>query len=653
MLVWDVETDGLLDTLTCIHCINVLDRSTGVRYSFNAGVYADGSSAPRDGTIEDGLKMLSEADEFGGHNLIAFDIPAVQKVYPDWTYRARVVDTLVMVNVIYTDITERDHARIASGRLDEGFRKAGLIGRQSLEAWGYRLGVRKGDFDPEKYTNHDTMKPHTWATIGFTQDMDEYAQQDPVTSLALIEHCEGVKYSAECIQLEHDVQRIIKRQERRGFAFNVKKAEALTAKLQRRMAELEAECKAVFPPWVVQLPDMIPKRNNKTKGYVAGVPVKKQKTVVFNPGSRQHIANRLSDKYGWKPSKFTDNGQPVIDETVLGELPWPEAKKLTEYLLVEKRLGQLADGKKACLKLARDHGDHFRIHGSVRSNGAVTGRMTHSDPNVSATPKNEAEYGFEFRDLYEAGPGLTLVGCDAEGLELRCLAHYMARYDDGAYVSVVINGKKEDGTDVHSLNLKALRLNSRDDGAKRFVYAMIYGAQDYKLGTIVYDDFVPAVRDRFNEKFKTKRTRSAALKEIGANRRASLMAAFPALAQLIEAVKAAAKRGYLIGLDGRRIHVRSEHAVLNTLLQSAGAVIMKKALVLFDAAIDVTYRSHNAIVEPVANVHDEFQVETTEEIADEVGKLAASSIRLAGEHFRLRCPLSGSYGVGSSWAHTH
>jgi DNA polymerase-1 len=639
VLVFDIESNGLLDALTTIHCINVLDRITGKRYSFNAGVYADGSSAPRDGTIEEGLAMLEEAEEIAGHNIIAFDIPALQKVYPKFAPRGVVFDTLVCVNVIYTNIKDRDYANLKSGRLDATFVKSGLIGRQSLEAWGYRLGVMKGSYDGP------------WEH--YTPAMDEYARQDPEVTLALVEHVEKINYAPECIELEHDVMRIIKRQERRGFAFNVTKAEALTAKLQKRMAELSAECATVFKPWTQQLPDFIPKRDNKKMGYKAGVPVKKSKVVVFNPGSRQHIASRLTALYDWIPTKFTDNGQPAIDETVLGELPWPEAKVLAEYLMVEKRLGQLSDGKKACLKMVRNG----RIHGSVRTNGAVTGRMTHSDPNVAQTPKCGSPYGEEFRDCYEAGPGLVLVGCDAEGLELRCLGHYMARYDGGAYAEAVINGRKEDGTDVHTINQRAVRLNSRDS-AKTFIYALIYGAGHFKLGTTVYEDFTDEVRARFNAKYPAnkKKARIQALARLGQSRKESLMENLPALAQLIEAVKQAAKRGYLIGLDGRKLHVRSEHAALNTLLQSAGAVVMKKALVLFDQKVE-WYRSAREgvarVVEPVANVHDEFQIETEKEIANDIGTLAANCIAAAGEHFKFRCPLAGSFAVGSSWAHTH
>jgi DNA polymerase-1 len=245
------------------------------------------------------------------------------------------------------------------------------------------------------------------------------------------------------------------------------------------------------------------------------------------------------------------------------------------------------------------------------------------------------------------------VGIDAEGLELRCLGHYMARYDGGAYSNAVVNGKKEDKTDVHSVNQRAIRFNSRGN-SKTFIYALIYGAGDYKLGLITYDDFTDEQRDRFNAKYPGKKQQGLALTRLGKSRRESLMTNLPALGQLVQAVKAKVKSpGYLFGLDGRKLHIRAQHSALNTLLQSAGAVVMKKALVLFEASVASPLRSTGGIVEYVANVHDEFQIETEETHAEFIGKSAADCITRAGEHFNFRCPLAGSYGVGDSWRDTH
>lgn len=663
MKVFDIETDGFLDSLTKIHCINVYDQDTGKHYAFNGGVYADGTPAPRDGTIEDGLTFL-ESGDLCGHNVIRFDIPAIQKLYPHWRPRGRVFDTQVACDLIYTDMEDKDQAALRKGSLPKAFVEQKLVGKQKLKAWGYRLGVLKGDFEGP------------WEH--FTPAMDEYARQDPVTTLALLNKVESKNYSPEALELEHRVAHIIFRQIERGFAFDMEAAMALVQKLQRRRAEIVAELQQVFKPWYA--PDtkkgsalFTPKGDNEKMGYTKGAPLSKVKLVVFNPGSRRQIADRLMTLHGWQPTQYTDSGEVKIDDEILSALPYPEAKPLAEFLMLEKRIGYLSDGENSLIRCAtktgiygRPTGDVYRIHGQVATNGAVTGRMAHSRPNLNAPKVKvgkdgkpllglEGEYGYEFRSLFGCfTPGLLLVGCDAEGLELRMLAHYMAPYDGGAYAFAVANGKKEDETDVHNVNKKAAGLNSRDK-AKTFIYALLYGAGDYKLGTIVYDDFTDEQKAEFNARYKTAKQRKGGFTRLGRKRRARLMENLPALDKLTKKVKAAVKeKGYLRGLDGRLLHIRAEHAALNTLLQSGGAIVMKKALVLLDDELTASVRSHTGnVAEFVANVHDEFQLEVNEEIADDVGKLAADCIRRAGEHFKLRCPLAGSYAVGRTWADTH
>lgn len=643
-LVFDIETDGLLPKLTRIHCINLINRDEPGRIlSFNDGVYADGSPAPRDGTIAEGLRMLAEADVIYGQNIIKFDVPAIRKLHPDWSPKGALWDTRVVSDLIYTNLSDIDFAALAKGKLPEEFRKKGLVGSHSLEAWGYRLGTRKGDYDG--------------AWEHFTPVMDEYARQDPVVTLSLVEKLESKCYSEDAINLEMAVAQIVFQQTVRGFAFDIKAANALTASLLKRHAEIAGQLQRVFPPWTRSKGSFIPKRDNRKLGYKAGVPVEKFEEVVFNPDSRDHIADRLMALRGWQPVQFTDNGKPKVDEAVLAALPYPEAALLNEYLTISKRLGQVAQGNQAWLTHVTKAGicnvetDGVpRIHGSVNTNGAVTGRMTHNRPNVAQTPGVDAPYGKECRSCWTASPGYVLVGCDAEGLELRCLGHFMARYDGGEYANAVVHGSKDDGTDVHSINQRAVKLNSRNS-AKTFIYALIYGAGDWKLGMIVYEDFTDEQRERFLAKYTTKKQREAAIRRIGTNRRAMMMENLPALGKLIEAVKGAAARGFLIGLDGRHLHVRSGHAALNTLLQSAGALVMKQALVLLDAervrrALDFHF---------VANIHDEFQMEVKDDgvSPDLVGSLAADCIRRAGDHFNFRCPLSGSYSTGRTWADTH
>ncbi len=342
--------------------------------------------------------------------------------------------------------------------------------------------------------------------------------------------------------------------------------------------------------------------------------------IEFNPGSRHHIAKVLKERYNWKPKEFTDAGQPKVDETVLSALPYPEIKPLIEYLTVNKRLGQLSDGKKSWLRYVTPEG---RIHGYVNTNGAITGRMTHSKPNLAQVPAVRAPYGKECRELFLPTKNYLQIGADASGLELRCLAHYMAKWDNGEYANVILTG------DIHSMNQKAAGLPSRDN-AKTFIYAFLYGAGDEKIGAIV----------------------SKGSKE-GRRLKKQFLNKTPAIKKLKEKVEEIVKeRGYLKGLDGRQLKIRSAHSALNTLLQSAGAIIMKKALVILDENLQKNYTA-GIDYEFIANIHDEFQIEALPQYADTIGKEAVKAIKEAGKYFKFRCPLDGEYKIGKNWAECH
>lgn len=588
MIVFDIETNGLLDELDRLHCICAKDLDSGEDYSFGPG------------EIEAGLELLSSCLRVAGHNVMGFDIPAIQKVYPQWKPKGLVRDTLVMSRLIFPDLKERDFVFV---KRDPTFPKK-HIGSHSLRAWGHRIKNFKDDYEGDF---------QEW-----TPEMQSYCEQDVEVTAALWDKLMSKGFSEESIQLEHDVQRIILEQEKHGFAFDVPGAAALYATLCDRRDRIDRELADIFPAWTVETP-FTPKRNNKTKGYVAGVTVYKESTVEFNPGSRDHIAQKLREKYDWKPTDFTPEGKPQIDETVLEKLPYPEAKLLEERFLLTKRIGQIGEGRNSWLKLEKNG----VLHGRVNTNGAVTGRMTHSHPNLAQVPSVRALYGEECRKLFKARPGYRLVGCDADALELRCLAGYMAIYDEGAYIKTVLEGKKEDRTDMHSINAGVLGCDR--DTAKTWFYAFIYGAGDAKLGSILG-----------GSSRKGKEARNAFLSSL------------PALRNLITSVQSRSRsRGYLLGLDGRKLAVRSDHAALNTLLQSAGAILMKRALVICEKSIaDLDARF-------VANVHDEWQIEAKENDADLVGRRAAQSIRDAGTYYSFKCPLDAQYSVGANWAETH
>lgn len=594
-LIFDIETDGLLDDVTKVHCLVIKDTQSGLAYTYLGH------------NMEDGITSLMDATKHGetisGHNVIKYDIPVLQKLYPWFKVDpSKVFDTLVATRLIWANVKDTDNKLLKAGTLP-----GKLFGSHSLEAWGYRLGNYKGDFKGP------------WDT--FTQEMLDYCVQDVEVTATLYQKITDKEYSQQALDLEHQVAWLMAKQERNGFHFDMPKAAALLTRLVQRRGELERELRDYFGSWEVQLPEFIPKVNNSKLGYTKGVPVKKVKVVEFNPSSRDHIADRLITLYGWKPVDFTEGGKPMVDEIVLGKLDYPPCKLLTEYLLVQKRISQLNEGGQAWMKCEKNG----KIHGSVNPNGAVTGRATHAYPNISQVPSSSSPYGHECRELFTVPRGWTLVGADASGLELRCLAHFMAKWDGGKYGEVLLGG------DIHTENQKAAGLQTRPQ-AKTFIYAFLYGAGDAKIGSIVGGDAGAG------RKLKQKFLRS-----------------LPALGRLVEAVQGAAKRGYLVGLDGRHIHVRSSHAALNTLLQGAGAIVCKQWLVLLEEHLSSKFKhGWDGDYAFCAWSHDECQIACrTPEIAEYVAKVAPEMVTKAGEHFGFRCQLAGESKVGKTWADTH
>lgn len=588
--VFDIESNGLLDDLTTIHCIVLKDINAQQLYSFEPN------------EVEKGLKLLSNADHIIGHNIIKFDIPAIQKVYPNWKTQAQVTDTILCSRLIWADIKDKDFKYAA---MHKEFPMK-MVGKHSLESWGYRLNFHKGEYG----------KTTDWSE--WTPEMQAYCEQDVHLNTKFYEIIKSKNYSETALFLEHEFQRCIKAQEDHGFFFNTSKAKELYTQLQRRRGELYNELQELFPQWEKDDGIFVPKRNNKTKGYVAGEPVQKRKTVIFNPNSNDHITDRLKNKYNWKPKEFTKEGKPRIDEAVLGNLKYPEAKQLAEYKLIQKRIGMLAEGDTAWLKVVKNN----YIHGQVITNGAVTGRCTHKFPNIAQVPSVSAPYGKECRELFSVPDGFKLVGVDVSGLELRCLAHYLYPFDNGVMVKELLEG------DIHTANQKAAGLPTRNH-AKTFIYAFIYGAGDTRLGEIV----------------------GGSIKE-GKQLRKQFLTKNPALGYLKNDVEAKAQRqGYLNGIDKRQLPVRSIHSALNTLLQSCGAIIVKRATILLDSRIK--WLNLQDKVSMVAHVHDEMQLQVIAEKADDIGKAAVQSIKEVQHVFQLNCPLDGEYKVGSNWAMTH
>ena len=469
-----------------------------------------------------------------------------------------------------------------------------IEGGHSLKNWGTKLGQNKIHFEQFDY---------------FSEDMLTYCRNDVELTERLYKFLmKKTTNFGQSIELEHRVAQIIQKQHERGFKINVVEAYELQAKFQEDMNDLTTKVRQSFPPMKIE-EEFIPKSNNKARGYVKGVPFTKVKYKEFNLGSRQQIAERLM-LLGWKPKKKTDKGHVIVDEKVLSQIHnIPEAKLINRYLMLQKRIAQVS----SWIEAIKEDG---RVHGKVITNGTITGRMSHQSPNMAQIPAVYSPYGKECRALWTVNKGYKLVGVDASGLELRMLAHYM---NDERYTHEVVNG------DIHTANQTAAGLESRDK-AKTFIYAFIYGAGSKKIGSIIGGS------ERDGERIKEK-----------------FLRATPSLRSLREKVERVAQRRWVRGLDQRKIIIRYPHAALNTLLQGAGAIVMKYALTLLEEY--VIRKQIKAF--PVVNVHDEFQYEVEESRAEEFGRLAVQSIIDAGKQLNVRCPLNGEYKIGNNWSETH
>lgn len=664
--VFDTETDGFLDVLTKLHSLVLVDADTDEVLSF-----ADQKGYR---PISEGLEILRTADEIIGHNILSFDLPAIRKLVPGWWAEGKVTDTLILARLLYGDIRDLDF-KVRQKAIDnhrEPTLPGNLIGLHSLKAWGCRLGFHKDTFG-------ETADWSRW-----TPEMSEYCVQDVRVNkrlyLALAKKFDIAGEWAQAIDIEMRFAHLIALQERHGFRFDTAAAEELAHIVRTRKAKAEAALYDLFEPWWVGGAVQKPKRtvnrwvesplgaitrvvqkptgdtyqhtyktgrtvvkqvkvDVEQQGYYEtveeGVPFTKVALRVFNPGSRQQIADRLTKLYGWQPQDFTPSGEAKIDDDILSALPYPPAQALAEYFMLDKRLGQIADGKQAWLKKVKDG----RLYGRMNTLGAVTGRCTHMDPNIAQVPsianaKGTVPYGAESRSLFLPDEGHVLLGCDADGLELRCLAHFML--DGGRYARIVHSGTKEDGTDIHSMNQKAAKLPSRAN-AKTFIYAFLYGAGNAKIGEIVAPQ----------QDLEKQKAAGGALKR-------QFLKNTPGLSGLIKAVKEAAKvKGWVRGIDGRQIPIRHAHASLNSLLQNAGAIAMKLApVLLYERLIQEGYEWGKDFAQ-VAHVHDEVQLSVRPEIAEYVGELAEWSIAEAGRQLGFKCPLVGSSEIGESWKDTH
>ena len=613
-LVLDLESNGLLPQMDTIHCIVLRDLDTG-----NIISCAD---QPGYHSLETALDFIKEATLIVGHNVIKFDLPALRKIYPGLQLKSNLqyYDTLVVSRVMCPELEPVDAAKFS--HIPRKY-----FGRHSLAAWGERLGVSKINFKEESKKDDEEVKD-VWEK--WTPTMQTYCEGDVEVSTRLYEYLSCQELDARCLELEHEFALVMAQQETFGFPFNEKAAYALVNTLKARRSELEDRLQETFPPIEEE------RWSEKTGKQL------KTKVTVFNAASRQQTAERLKSKYPEITFESTEKGSPKVDDDVLELLGqnYPEAKLLAEYQLFNKRLGQIAEGKEAWLKHCKVYNDG-RIHGEVITNACISGRCSHKRPNMAQVPSVGHAFGDECRALFHAPDGWLLVGTDASGLELRALGSWLAYFDDGEYARLV----STDGFDIHTYNAKLFGIydgvgeisKATRDLSKRLIYCILYGGGAKKTGSIISPD--ESTDTQYKQGKKTIDTFYSNL---------------PAIKKLKDLIEdRITQRGYLTGIDGRRLQIRSKHSALNQLLQSTGAIAVKKATtILYNDLTDkgLIFAQDWGFV---AHVHDEYQSLVRPQHVDLYKELAIDSFRKSGEYFQLKCPLTGEARVGKNWKETH
>lgn len=646
--VLDIETDGFADVYTRVHSLVIREGRSGALLWSLGG--------PSGVCPSEAADKLSGAASLVAHNGFGFDFDALRDLL-GWQPRPNQVllDTLAIARVVFPDLKDTDGALLQTGKLP-----GKLFGRQSIEAWGYRLGHAKVGTEIEDWS--------TWTPL-----MQARCESDTAVNQLLLQKLLSRPTAARAVELELAATQVCGSMVRTGFPFDLELAQSVLAELVTLRAKIESQVRAELRGWwrpEVTEPKYPTKPRRQFLEHELGLPVNRgtkrapdwrtgyflewdperpwtpMEWVEFNPTSRDQVAEFLKRRYGWDPVELTDSGKPQVDEAVLAKLPWPEAKLLSRLFLVSKRLGQLAEGKEAWIGHRRADG---RIHGSIDPSGTITSRAAHFAPNLGQVPAvkvredkdaaggvtkvllagEKGEWGLESRSMFTAPRGRVLVGADLSKLELLCLAHYTAPFDKGEYREIVLSG------DPHVYMQKAAAVDTRAKG-KTTNYAFLYGAGDRKLGSIA-DPTAAASKQA----------------QLGKALRARVLKNFAALGSLTRAIGPRVSLGYLFGLDGRRIHIRSPHSALNTLLQSAGALISKRWLVelrdLFrekGLELGEGWQLH-------AWIHDECQFSVLPEhvaLAEEVAIQAAAN---AGRYLKLHVPILAEAKHGPNWAATH
>lgn len=717
----DTEGDGLLPELTVMWCLGAIDMQTREALYFGPPVPPDHPLATPTlcnpaGTVEEGWAFLSEADLVVGHNWLDYDRRAIKKLNPTWRQPKKEWDSLVVAKVLwpYDALIGPDMSAIQAGRLPAKFLKS-----HSLKAWGYRLGERKDEYE----AGFDKWSP----------EMAAYMMQDCKAGLALWDRCKlrlgwtdaspsTFVWPELVLDIEHGAHEIILQQETDGVHFNVDKAVELSRQLTNAQAQVGASLREQFGEWWQPIDDpakgkpfkktlnrkmtelveagvaaevTIPRvgaKGQPLKPYI-GPPIESQdegcpwvriEWTQLNPGSRDHLTNRLMKVYGWQPKAFGKDGKPKLDETTIEEIPdhiLPRAvrEQMLQYFKLTKTLGMLSVGNKSWLKVI-DKSPDGRMHGRMDTCGAITARGIHKDPNLGQVPAVitkkdehgvahpvkgiEGGFGYECRELFEADPGWEQTGVDATALELIDLGHYLYPLDDGAFSARVCDPLRDAHTE-HS----AITGLSRSD-TKTCTYLYVYGGSAWKLTfeIEVTEEEIPALlgykglsgllrnlEKRFGPDYVARYDDKA--KALLSKARQIILkfeAGITGIKDLKADVTEAARRGYVKGMDGRKLFtMRKPHAALNTLLQGAGAISCKLWMVLVHRNMRKAGYVYGKDWKQVLFIHDELQTTHRPGLGPDIARIAEESLVEAGEILGLRGRYRSAAKTGLNWAMCH
>lgn len=592
-LIIDIEADNLLMAATQIWIVCALDAETGAKFEIRDAK-----------TLQ---KLVDTYDRLVGHNALSYDFPVLNKLWGIKYDHDKIRDTLIISRLIRPD----------------------LAGGHSLKAWGQRLGFPKGD-------HSDFSK--------LSQEMIEYCHKDVQITHKLYKELNrqlfdlsGVR-PKDCLRLEHDFANAMSHQVRSGFRLDKMGAEELYKGLLEEYKPLQEDILRLMPlvkdvthykgiekqgNIISQTPTSYTYIQDKTRKVVT----KDFKFDEPNAGSRKQLIDWFKSK-GWRPKEFTEKGSPEINERILLEINSDESKKVARMFRLQKQMGMIKDGDGSWLNFYNEATG--RVHGDINTNAANTGRATHSRPNIAQVDKKD----LRMRALWVAPEGRTLVGTDVAGLELRTLGHYLHPYDKGAFSFECVSG------DIHSYNQKLMGLNERNS-AKTAIFALVYGAGAEKLGAIYAAD----------QKIYGADQRK--LQQYGSMLRRAVEDNFVGYKNLVNDLKDAFKqRGYLIGLDGRPLHPRSDYSALNLLIQSGGAIICKQWTVNIFNIANSSFQ-YGKDWELHGNIHDEVILSCIPEIADEFLNITREAIKMTQHQLKVKTDLSVDSRIGNNWKEVH